>query len=87
VPTDEKPPPPVHVVPNPNGGWDARRAHAQRASAHAQRASAHAETKAQVADRGREIAQRAGAELIIHNRDGRIASKDSHGRDSPKRRG
>ena len=68
------PPPPVHVVPNPNGGWDSKREHAERASS-------HADTKADAVDRARAIAQNTGAELVIHNRNGQIAQKDSHGRD------
>jgi hypothetical protein len=32
-------------------------------------------------DRGREISRNQGTELRIHNKDGRIAQSDSHGRD------
>lgn len=63
-----------HVVPNPNGGWDVKRAGASRASS-------HHETKRDAVDRGREISQNQGTEFRVHNRDGQIANSDSHGRD------
>lgn len=64
----------THVVPNPKGGWDVKQAGAQRASV-------HADTKAEAEDRGREISRNQHTELIIHNKDGKIASSDSHGHD------
>lgn len=63
-----------HVVPNPHGGWDVKRGGASRAST-------HHETKQEAVDRGREISRNQGTEFRIHNRDGRIASSDSHGND------
>lgn len=63
-----------HVVPSPSGGWDVRRGGASRASA-------HADTKREAVDRAREISRNQDTELRIHNRDGRIASSDSHGGD------
>ena len=63
-----------HVVPNPAGGWDVKRGGGERASA-------HFETKSQAIDRGREISRNQSSELRIHNRDGRIAQSDSHGKD------
>lgn len=69
-----------HVVPNPNGGWDVRRGGAGRASG-------HFDTKAQAVERGREISRNQATELRIHNRDGRIASSDSHGNDPNPPRG
>lgn len=63
-----------HVVPNPNGGWDVKRGGAGRASV-------HADTKREAIDRGREISRNQGTEFRIHNKDGRIASSDSHGND------
>lgn len=63
-----------HVVPNPAGGWDVKRGGADRASG-------HYETKGQAVDAGREISRNQQTELRIHNKDGRIASSDSHGRD------
>lgn len=70
----------IHVVPSSEGGWDVKRGGAQRASA-------HYDTKAPATDRARELSRSRNSELFIHNRDGRIGSRDSHGGDSPKRRG
>jgi hypothetical protein len=74
------PPPAVNVVPNGGEGWKITRDNGKRASA-------VVGTKAEAVDRAREIAQNQGAELVVRNQDGRIAVKDSHGRDSPKRKG
>ena len=63
-----------HVVPNKNGGWDVRRGGGDRSSG-------HFEVKSMAVDRGREISRNQGTELRIHNKDGRIAQSDSHGRD------
>lgn len=63
-----------HIVPNPNGGWDVKRGGAERSSAHYDR-------KVDAIDRGREISRNQGTEFRIHNKDGKIASSDSHGRD------
>jgi len=63
-----------HVVPNRNGGWDVKRGGAGRAS------SRH-DTKRDAIERGREISRNQGTEFRIHNKDGRIASSDSHGAD------
>lgn len=63
-----------HVVHSPNGGWDVK-------AANAQRASAHAETKAEAISIARTISQNQGSELFIHNMNGQIASRDSHGKD------
>jgi uncharacterized protein YdaT len=64
----------THVVPNPKGGWDVKHSGGQRASA-------HADTKQQAIDRGREISRNQKTEFVIHNKDGRISGKDSHGND------
>jgi hypothetical protein len=69
-----------HVVPNPNGGWDVRRGGAERASG-------HFDTKAQAVERGRDISRNQATELRIHNRNGPIASSDSHGNDPTPPRG
>ena len=61
-----------HVVPNQNGGWDVKRGGGERASA-------RFDAKAHAIDRGREISR--------NNRDGRIASSDSHGNDPNPPRG
>lgn len=43
-------------------------------------------TKKKAIDAARDIARNQGSELIIHDKDGKIRSKDSHGRDLfPKR--
>ncbi|MFA6348676.1 MAG: DUF2188 domain-containing protein [Candidatus Paceibacterota bacterium] len=64
-----------HVVPNSDrGGWDVKRNGADRASV-------HTETKQDAVDQAREISQNQGTELIVHNRDGKIAWHDSHGND------
>ena len=63
-----------HVVPNPKGGWDVKRGGAERASS-------HHDTKEAAIDRGREISRNQQTEFRIHNKDGKIADSDSHGRD------
>lgn len=65
-----------HVVPNKErGGWDVRRGGADRASG-------HYDSKQDAVDAGRQISQNQHTEFRIHNKDGRIASSDSHGNDS-----
>ena len=63
-----------HVVPNPEGGWDVKKGGASRASS-------HHDTKAAAVQSGRSVSRNQATELRIHNKDGRIASSDSHGRD------
>lgn len=63
-----------HVLPNPGGGWDVKRGGSQRASS-------HHDTKQEAIDKGRAVSRNQESELRIHNRDGRIAQSDSHGRD------
>lgn len=64
-----------HVVPNTSrGGWDVKRNGAQKASI-------HTETKVEAVKIGRVMSQRAGSELVIYGKDGRIQQKDSHGND------
>jgi hypothetical protein len=63
-----------HVVPSHEGGWSVRRGGGARASR-------HFDTKQQAVDYGREVSRNQETELRIHNRDGRIAQSDSHGRD------
>jgi uncharacterized protein YdaT len=63
-----------HVVPRNDGGWDVKKAGAQRASI-------HTETKKEAIDQGRRISQNQESELIIHNKNGRISGSDSHGND------
>lgn len=64
-----------HIVPNRNGGWDVRRGGADRASG-------HFDHRNEAVNAGRDISRNQGTELRIHNRDGRIASSDSHGHDT-----
>lgn len=64
-----------HVVFNSNRrGWDVKRGGAARASSHHR-------TKQEAINAGRAMSRREGGELIIHNRDGRIARRDGHGND------
>jgi hypothetical protein len=70
----------THVVPNDDGGWDIKRSGNTRSSGHYDR-------KQDAVDRARQISRNAGDELVIHNKDGRIANKDSHGRDPHPPRG
>ena len=63
----------LHVVPHGNG-W------AVKGEGNS-RATAITNTKQEAIDRAREIAQNQGTELVIHNRNGQISQKDSHGRD------
>lgn len=63
-----------HVVPNPTGGWDVKRGGGQRATS-------HHDTKRDAIDSGRQTSRSQGTEFRIHNRDGKIASSDSHGND------
>lgn len=69
-----------HVVPDPSGGWNVRRGGTERASG-------HFEHKQDAIDAGRRMSQNQGTELRIHNKDGRIAQSDSHGRDPYPPRG
>ncbi|MBE6074208.1 MAG: DUF2188 domain-containing protein [Selenomonas ruminantium] len=62
-----------HVVPHGNG-W------AVKGEGNS-RATAITNTKQEAIDRAREIAQNQGTKLVIHNRNGQISQKDSHGRD------
>ncbi len=60
-----------HVVPNPNGGWDVKRAGAQRASSHHR-------TQAEAERRAKQIVGRAGGgEAVIHGTDGRVRDSDT----------
>lgn len=63
-----------HVVPNPDGGWDVKRGGGQKASH-------HTDTKAEAERIARDISKNQGTELVIHGKDGKIQSKDSHGND------
>jgi len=64
----------IHVVPNPDGGWDSKKDNAERASG-------HFETKAEAEKAAREQARREKTEIIIHDKKGRIKERDSYGND------
>ena len=63
-----------HVIPNSNGGWDAKKGGGERASN-------HFDTKKPAVDKARDISQNQGSELYIHGKNGQIQQKDSHGKD------
>lgn len=64
----------VHITPAPQGGWNVK-------SAGASRAAANFDKKTDAISRGRDLSQQRHAELVIHNKDGRIGRSDSHGHD------
>lgn len=72
--------PQVAVEPRPDGRWAVQTDGTQRAD------SLH-DRKSDAVSRGRELAGNKQAELVIKNENGRIAQKDSHGRDSRKTKG
>jgi hypothetical protein len=63
-----------HVVPNPNGGWDVKVSGGQKTIK-------HTETKNEAIGVARKISANQDTELVIHNKDGQISQKDSHGND------
>ncbi|MFA5600492.1 MAG: DUF2188 domain-containing protein [Phenylobacterium sp.] len=63
-----------HVLPNKDGGWDVKRGGGQKASH-------HTDTKAEAEKIARDISKNQGTELVVHGKDGKIQSKDSHGSD------
>ena len=69
-----------HVVYNPNGGWDVKRGGAERSSG-------HFETKKEAVNAGRIISQNRKTEFLIHGKNGKIQSSDSHGNDPCPPRG
>ena len=70
----------VHVTPRDGGDWAVKKSGAQRAS------SVH-ERKADAVKVGRDAARREKSELVVHNKDGRISQKDSHGHDPRRSKG
>ncbi|MBW2662416.1 MAG: DUF2188 domain-containing protein [Deltaproteobacteria bacterium] len=64
----------THVVPKSSGGWDIKQNGAQRSSGHFDR-------KQDAIDRARELSRNQNTEFVIHNKDGKISQKDSHGND------
>lgn len=63
-----------HVVPNAKGGWDVKVGGGEKAIK-------HTDTKQEAVDAARQISQNQKSELVIHNKDGKIGQKDSHGHD------
>jgi hypothetical protein len=64
-----------HVVHNPEGGWDVKKPHADRASS-------HFNTQNEAIASAREICMNQGAECIIHGKKGKIRESNSYGNDS-----
>lgn len=62
-----------HVVPN-GSGWSVK-------GAGNSKATKNFDTKQQAIAFGRQTARNQGSELVVHNKDGRISQKDSHGND------
>jgi hypothetical protein len=70
----------THVVPNGKGGWDIKNSGSPKVLG-------HFATKREAVARARVLSRRAMTELVIHNKDGRIARKDSHGGDPRSKKG
>jgi antitoxin HicB len=70
----------IHVTPRESGKWAVKKSGAQRAS------SVH-ENKTDAVRSARQAARKDQSELVVHNRDGRIARKDSHGHDPRRSKG
>ena len=64
----------IHVVPASQDGWNVKNENAKKATA-------HTETKADAVKIATKIAKNQGAELVVHNGDGKIAWKNSYGND------
>jgi hypothetical protein len=62
----------VHVAPHPRGGWDVKRDSSEKASVHTPR-------KPEAVARAREISINEKLELVIHDKDGKIAERASYG--------
>ena len=66
-----------HVVPDPDGGWDVR-------APHSERASGHFDTQTDAYDRAREVVGNlGGGEVVIHGRDGQIRNSNTIGHPDP----
>ncbi len=63
-----------HVIPNQEKGWCIK-------TDNAKRASACFEKKSDAIAQARIMSRNQNTELVIHNRDGKISGKDSHGND------
>lgn len=69
-----------HVVPSEKGGWNV-------IAGGGEKASHQFGTKREAVDKAREISRNQETELVIHNKDGKISAKDSHGNDPSTIRG
>lgn len=69
-----------HVVPNAKGGWDIKQANVQSVLG-------HYSTEKEAVDKARILSRSTQSELVIHNKNGQIAAKDSHGHDSLSAKG
>jgi hypothetical protein len=68
----EKKQPPVHTVPNKDGGWDNKQGG---------ETISHHKTKARAEERGRQEAKKDETEHRIHNKNGQIGKANSYGND------
>jgi hypothetical protein len=68
-----------HVVPH-DGDWAVRRNDSERVSR-------QFDNKQDAIDWARDQSRQQGTELFIHNRDGRISQRDSHGHDPRESKG
>lgn len=64
----------VHVVPNPNGGWDVKREKSKKASK-------HTDVKSDAVEYGKNLAKKDKVEFIPHKKDGKIQNPNSYGND------
>ena len=63
-----------HVVPAPQGVWNVKKGGSEKATR-------HFETKTPAIDYAKQLSRKQGAELYIHNKDGRISNPNSYGND------
>ncbi|STX29664.1 Uncharacterized protein conserved in bacteria [Legionella beliardensis] len=63
-----------HVTPSADGGWLIKRSGSKRAFR-------RFDTKSEAVQAAREISRNQNTELFIHDKDGKIELKDSHGHD------
>jgi hypothetical protein len=63
-----------HVTPHPDGGWQVK-------GEGNSKATKVTDTKQDAVNVAREFSKNQGTELVIHGKDGKIQSKDSHGHD------
>ncbi|KTC91217.1 DUF2188 domain-containing protein [Fluoribacter dumoffii] len=68
-----------HVVHNVQGGWDIEQTHNS--------SILHFKSKKEAVDKARELSKKEHTELVIHDKYGRIETKDSHGHDPRNIRG